>query len=207
MKTFAAYADGFELYPATGAASKSLAPLIGKLGKVAFNLNVKSAANQGQLESDFDEKLENHFLGAGCSTAPSGFVSGIRKLGIRQQLDFAFSWEGKTVAVEVEKANREKILRDVLKCHQYFAAGADLTVIVLPRNYAHSKGEWDLFDFGKKRLAECIKFSFGQPELLGRIALVGFTQHCASRGPFTRVVREAMRQESKEYFRTNPKPH
>lgn len=207
MKTFAAYADGFELYPPTGAASESLAPLIGKLGKVAFELKVKSAVNQGQLESDFDERLAESFLGAGCSTAPAGFVSGIRKLGIRQQLDFAFAWDGKTVAVEVEKANCEKILRDLLKCHQYLAAGADFAVIVLPRNYPHRHGVLDLFSFGKERLDECVKFGFGQPALLGRMALLGFTQHCATRGvAFTQAMRAEMRSETEAFFRQKPSP-
>ncbi len=58
---------------------------------------------------------------------------------------------GTFMVVEVEKANREKILYDFLKFHMYLQSGADLGLLFLPKNYSHRGGEWDLFDWGKTR--------------------------------------------------------
>jgi hypothetical protein len=63
--------------------------------------------------------------------------------GAPQQIDVALSYSGKTVAVEVEKANRETILRDLFKSNMYLSAGADLAALFLPRNYPHKHSVWD----------------------------------------------------------------
>ena len=42
---------------------------------------------------------------------------------IKKEYDFAFSFAGKLIVVEVEKANREKILYDYLKFHMYLKTG------------------------------------------------------------------------------------
>lgn len=82
--------------------------------------------------------------------------------------------------MEVEKANREKILRDLLKCHIYLAAGADFAVVGLPRNYAHTRGVWNLFEFGIERYEECRAYGFGTAEKLDKILLLGFEQYEAA---------------------------
>ncbi|MBK7034421.1 MAG: hypothetical protein IPH49_14420 [Ignavibacteria bacterium] len=79
---------------------------------------------------------------------------------VPQELDFAFSFDGCNVAVEIEKANREKFLRDP-RCHIYLKAGAHFALVVLPRNYAHKHGVWDLFKFGIERYNECPTYGFG----------------------------------------------
>jgi hypothetical protein len=95
------------------------------------------------MGSDFDDAFEKAIYSAGGSSAKIRLP-----LEIPQELDFAFTFDGCVVAVEIEKANREKILRDILKCHMYLSAGADYALVVLPRNYCHKLGVWDLFDFG-----------------------------------------------------------
>jgi hypothetical protein len=114
--------------------------------------------------------------------------------GVPQELDFSFSFGGRTVAVEIEKANREKILRDFLKCHIYLHSGAHYAVVVLPRNYAHKHGVWDLFDFGVARYNECRTYSFGTADKLGRIVLLGFDQRDATTTHlFSKKTREEVR--------------
>ena len=78
--------------------------------------------------------------------------------------------------MEIEKTNREKILRDILKCHMYLQAGADFAVVGLPKNYPHSRGLWNLYEFGVQRFSECRTYGFGTPDNLNRILLLGFEQ-------------------------------
>jgi len=78
--------------------------------------------------------------------------------------------------VEIEKTNQEKLLRDILKCHMYLHAGADFAVVGLPKNYPHTRGMWNLYDFGVQRFSECRTYGFGTPDKLNRILLLGFEQ-------------------------------
>lgn len=173
MITFAAYATNFEIYPSEGAASDHLSPLVDDIDRLQFTLRVADGAvNQGQMDSDFDARLEDAFTARGSKRFHLKIPA-----GVPQKVDFAFSYRGKSIAVEVEKANREKILRDILKGHMYLHCGADFAVIVLPRNYPHKLGIWNLFDFGVQRLSECRTYGFGTPDRLDRIAMLGFTQH------------------------------
>jgi len=89
--------------------------------------------------------------------------------GVPQELDFAFTFGGRTVAVEIGESEPREILRDILKCHIYLHAGADFAVVAVPRNYAHKHGVWNLFQFGVDRYEECRTYGFGTPDKLGRI--------------------------------------
>src|SRR6266436_5008614 len=133
MTTFSAYANNFELHPKDGHAAQHLSPLFNGLSRIDFSFSVDDpTVNQGQMASDFDARLESALR----SRDTTAFDLALPP-GVPQELDFAFNFGGRTVAVEIEKANREKILRDILKCHIYLHAGADFAVVVLPRNYAH----------------------------------------------------------------------
>jgi hypothetical protein len=193
MTTFPAYADNFELYPKNGEAARHLAPLFSSLRRIDFSFSVDDPkVNQGQLASSFDTALENTLRAGG--TAPFKLPL---PPGVPQELDFAFSFGGRTVAVEIEKANREKILRDFLKCHIYLHAGAHFAVVALPRNYAHKHGVWDLFGFGVERYNECRTYGFGTADKLGKILLLGFDQReTATNRLLSKAIREEMRTKA-----------
>ena len=144
MIEFRAYASNFEIFPKDGEAFQCLSPLLGGLKKVEFVLRVKDpSANQGQMVYSLDDELKKVLLTHGATYSDFQLPK-----EIPQKFDFAFEYNGRTVAVEIEKSNREKILRDILKCHIYMHAGVDYALVGLPRNYAHSRGMWDLYDFG-----------------------------------------------------------
>ncbi len=187
---FPMYASQFELHPKEGEAHTQLAPILGGLERVDFQFQVVDpATNQGQLAPDFDAALERRLVHLGATHLDFELPH-----EIPQKLDFAFGYKGHKVAVEVEKANREKILRDLLKCHMYFHAGADFALVVLPRNYAHKLGMWDLFDFGIQRIEECRTYGFGTHDKLSRILLLGYTQFEAGTDrPLSKKIRNAMR--------------
>ena len=193
MTTFPAYAINFELHPKDGEAARHLAPLVNNLGKIDFAFRVDdSTVNQGQMDSDFDTKLEAALRSRGATPFNLALPA-----GVPQELDFAFTFGGRSVAAEIEKANREKILRDILKSDIYLHAGAHFAVVVLPRNYAHKHGVWNLFEFGIERYDECRTYGFGSPDKLGRIALLGFDQQeTATNRPLTKAIREQWRAKA-----------
>ncbi len=195
MISFPAYATGFELHPQVGAAFQHLSPLIGRLTRVEFVLRVNDpTVNQGQMASDFDRELEQvlYSLGTAAYTFPL-------PPEIPQEFDFAFTFAGRTVAVEIEKANREKILRDILKCHMYQHFGADFTIIGLPKNYPHTHGVWNLFKFGVDRFGECKTYGFGTQDKLGRILLFGYEQYAtATNDLLSKQTRQQMRAKAAE---------
>lgn len=195
MSTFSAYATNFEFCDPENPAGKHLIPLFSEMERVDFQFQVADpSVNQGQMTADFDERLESALHAAGAER----FHLKVHR-DIPQELDFAFSYQGKTVAVEIEKANREKILRDLLKCHMYLHSGADYSLIALPRNYPHTHGIWDLFAFGSDRYRECLRYGMGTGERLGRILLVGYTQHDGLTGEkLSAATRKRMRMAAVE---------
>jgi hypothetical protein len=190
MTTFPAFAENFEAYPQQGTAYECLSTLLVQLKRVEFVLRVADpSANQGQMESNLDESLENSILALGASPVDLTLPA-----QVPQELDFTFKYAGRTIAVEMEKANREKILRDILKCHMYLRFGADFAVVALPKNYPHRHGVWNLFDFGVQRFKECATYGFGSAENLRRILLLGFEQfEAATNLPLSVETRQRMR--------------
>jgi len=198
---FHVYASNFELFPNDGVAFHSLSPLLKKIQRVDFVMRVDDpSANQGQIVSDFDNELEKVLLVHGATHFELRLPP-----GIPQEFDFAFTFGGRTVAVEIEKTNREKILRDILKCHMYIHAGSDIALVGLPKNYPHAYGVWDLFEFGVQRLSECKVFGFSTADKLGRILLLGYEQFVASTNePLSRETRQRMRKEAITQRRHTP---
>lgn len=193
MKEFHAYAANFELFPDNTDAFRHLSPLLRQLNRVDFTLRVENpSANQGQMASNFDGELERALRSLGARQYHLRLPE-----GIPQEFDFAFEYKGRSVAVEIEKSNREKILRDILKCHIYMHVGIDYALVGLLKNYAHSHGIWDLYSFGVQRFKECINYGFGTPDKLGRILLFGFTQYdAASNKQLSSLIRQQIRKKA-----------
>jgi hypothetical protein len=193
MTNFPAYASNFEVYPKDGAVFRHLSPLLDNLNRINFMLRVDDpVANQGQMASNFDIEMKIALVAGGATPFDLRLPA-----NIPQELDFAFAFDGKSVAVEIEKANREKILRDILKCHMYLHAGADFALVALPKNYSHTHGVWNLFEFGIQRFSECKTYGFGTTDRLGRILLVGFEQFAASSDkPLCKQTRLEMRKQA-----------
>ena len=165
-----------------------------KLFPLDFKMVCKSPSNNYQLSSLFDDALQKK--------APSvGLVPGTLKLPqhIAKEYDAVFRTEYGTVVVEVEKANWEKFLYDMLKAHIYLNHGADYCCIILPENWAHQHGEIDLFQESNARLDLAKTYHFGDPNVLDRLFLIGFRQFWNGQ-LLTQSLREQMRAECRRAF-------
>ena len=191
MALFPSYARNFQPYPERGAAFRALRPLLERF--VEFNFEVTNpAANQGQLTSHFDAALESAITKLGARKIEIELPA-----SISERYDFAFAFDNFTFVVEIEKTNREKILRDLLKCHMYLKSGADFCIIALPKNYPHKLGIWKPFNFGLKQYKDCLTYEFGTPEKLERILLLRFeTCDTSTDEPHSVRSRQAMRLQA-----------
>src|ERR1051325_4511140 len=108
----------FSCYPTDSPAYERLGPLFAAIGDVRFPVTI-GTRNNNQLTYCFDPQIKSKLLAAGAASTELPLPR-----EIRQKYDFAFAYQNHKVVVEVEKANWEKILRDLLKFHIYFKYGA-----------------------------------------------------------------------------------
>ena len=179
-------ARNFFCYPETSLACQTLSPLLSQLGEVQFPYAI-GERNSNQFKFNLDPCLKARLLERGAVDTKLVLPKEVKK-----EADFVFSFAGKKIVVEVEKSNREKILYDFMKFHIYFGSGADFAVLFLPRNWAHSSGETDLFVEGKKHYQHCLRFGFGTSESLERILLVGYEQFTVEGKLVTSDVRRSL---------------
>ena len=193
LSIFPTHARNFEFFPTFGGAYRCLAQFLSGLSQIDFISQISDySKNSGQMTSNFDDAFKKSLVRLGASDSQLK----IPPL-IRQKHDFGFSIDNRNIAVEVEKTNREKILRDILKCHMYMKFGFDFCLIVLPKNYPHTHGMWNLYETGVERLQECMDYDFGVSDKLERILLMGFETFDTRTGePHSVQIRNAMRIEA-----------
>ena len=153
-----------------------------------FGFHTRSAsATAINLRSTSIPKLRANLLAGGGQLTQLTLPKSILK-----EFDFSFSFRKKVVVVEVEKANREKILYDFLKFHMYLRHGADFGLLFVPKNYPHSSGEWKLFHWAKTRYQQSHDFGFGSPDILNRILIVGYEQRTLDGAVLTKQLRASL---------------
>jgi hypothetical protein len=171
-------------YPETSSAFGALWPLLSRCGDVRYSGQI-SEKNSYQITSDFDDRLRDVLWRNGATETELSLPQGALK-----EYDFAFEFAGHRVAVEVEKTQKWKIFYDILKCHMYLRGDAAFVLLVLPKNYAHGTGKWDLYSDGVKWYRQCLEFGFGTHETFDRILIVGYEQRTLDGERLTPQIRE-----------------
>ena len=91
------------------------------------------------------------------------------------------------MVIEIEKANKEKILRDIVKMLLFLNEGqAELAALICPRNYVHTGGVWQVFETAKQVLRAFVDVTELPPSKARRIALIGCTQEVFVGGDWTK---------------------
>ncbi|MDQ6700970.1 MAG: hypothetical protein M3Z36_12390 [Acidobacteriota bacterium] len=111
---------------------------------------------------------------------------------------------GPMLVIEIEKANEEKILRDIIKMLLFVEAGqAELAALICPRNYIHAGGVWRVFDTARQVLRSFVHVTELPASKAGRIALIGCTQEVFMDGCWTlwnKATRAEFQRRSRHYF-------
>ncbi len=184
-------AKNFECFPIDNHANDRLSPIIEKISKIEHHVSIGDK-NSNSFTSDFDSRLQKKLTELGGEIIDIPIVDDLEK-----KYDFALDINNDRVVVEIEKTNREKILYDLLKCHIYLKSGASLVMLFLPKNYAHSKGIWNLFETGKIRYSQCLKYGFGHTSYFKSILLVGYEMFTGDNEKVTPSVRAKLIAKNK----------
>jgi len=142
---------------------------------------IVSPSDSYQVNLSFDQRIverlcltERKCISEPVLNAPRQVA---RAVGQKADLLIGSPGTGGMIVVEVEKANKEKILRDMVKILLFIDAGqADLGVLICPRNYAHAKGIWRVFDTASQVLRSFVHVTQLPDTKARRLALIGFTQ-------------------------------
>lgn len=157
----------------------------------------KSAKNNYQLSSLFDDALMAKAMSKEISNGNLQLPNDTAK-----EYDAVLKTKfGLVVVVEVEKANWEKFLYDLLKAHIYLSHGAEYCCIIIPENWAHQHGEINVFQKSSKRLDLARKYHCGDQRVLDRVFLIGFRQFWKGT-LLSQTGREKMRDECRKQFKT-----
>jgi hypothetical protein len=178
--------------------------LVNLVGDLRYEGYIEGKENSYQVNLNFDDKLHERACSGGheCTSGPvlSAPREVARAVGLKADILFRVP-SGTIVVVEIEKANREKILRDIVKMLLFFEANqADLAALVCPRNYVHSGGVWKVFDTAHQVLRAFVRVTQLPESKANRLALIGFTQEVFLGGKWA-VWDEAARQELQAHAR------
>jgi hypothetical protein len=163
---------------------KCMPPQLLNMLKNVFPLDYQmvntSEKNNFQLNSTFDEKLVKGLLQNGVNQAELDIQN---EYSTEYAFDAAFELQevGKIV-VEIEKADHQKILYDLLKAHVYLREGADYVVLLIPTTRGRKPTENNMFEIGKRRLEDCIQVGMISEQAASHVFLVGFEQQYQEEG-------------------------
>ena len=134
---------------------------------------IKGKANSFQLTSNVDDRLI-HSIGWGSSQLKPGKELG-QLPGIKP--DGLFDYGTSRILLEVEKTNKKTIWFDLIKMIMLIRShAAEYGLLVVPRNYCHSLGTWDLYKEAKFYRYCLSHFAGVSDDWLSKIAIVGYTQ-------------------------------
>lgn len=155
----------------------------------------KTRSNNYQLHSTFDECLIKKF--------PSEFDLKC-ELNPDLELETNYTCDCKfrvpnlgLVAMEIEKANHEKILYDLLKAHIYLQQGAKCVLLMFPTERGRGPNNNNVYEIAKKRFDHCLRYGMISRENAHRIYLVGFNQLLGNE-PFSQKHRDEIREKCRK---------
>ena len=179
-----------------------LLELLNKVFPLEYKMTNSSPKNSCQLNSTFDQQLLSNLQQNGFEPAelelPDGFSA-------EYEFDAAFNLpEIGKVVVEVEKADHQKILYDLLKAHIYLRAGAAYVLLLIPTTRGR-KGDVNLmFEIGRKRLSDCLKSGMIGEDAKSKIFIVGFEQVFRNES-FNESHRKEMQAKCRDFWKPGQK--
>jgi len=115
---------------------------------------------------------------------------------------------GVTVVIEVEKSNKKTIWFDIIKILMLVQQRvADFGLLLVPRNYAHRLGEWDLFKEARFYRWCLLRFAEVGAASLSKLAIMGYTQEVQIASEWVRLDSAALtdiKRQARQHFSTQP---
>jgi hypothetical protein len=137
-------------------------------------------ANSKQLDPFLDEAIETELSVQGWPfvSKPVFQRNGEVDLpGAAADLMFTIPLTQTRVVVEIEKSNKKTIWFDFIKLWMFLgSAQADAAVLIVPNLYAHSHGEWNLYENARNYLGLLGDVAQVSPDRIAAIAIIGYSQ-------------------------------
>jgi hypothetical protein len=157
-----------------------------------FSSEIKSSANSNQINSHFDPIWMEKVGTAGWKKTD---LSNIRKLHDISNIDIPniqpdyFLTQGNVTAIiEIEKSNEKTIWFDFMKILMLVGPGiVDFGLLLVPRNYAHKTGVWNLFEKARYYRSCLLRFAKVDQNLLSKIAIIGYRQEANISGQWLKL--------------------
>lgn len=152
---------------------------------ILFYSIIKSSKNSYQIEFDFDSSWINAVNAMGWKSKTLRILGNLKSIpNIRP--DAILSKDNVTVVIEIEKTNKKTIWFDLIKIMMLIGQGmADFGILVVPRNYAHRRGVWNLFKEARYYRCCLARYAKVERDLLSKIAIIGYTQEAYISGNWT----------------------
>ncbi len=164
-----------------------------EIGDVNFNAEIKNTmANSGQVSlEDFDQQFKRRLIHLGGKHEPAPEIDLEKRMLPDVCLRFEQGKESYLALMEIEKANWEKLLRDLLKLHAYLSSGADVGVLVVPENHAHKAGEVNQVRWAELLWGSALKVGMWNGQFRRRIIVASFRMYDLESGqPYGITVRD-----------------
>lgn len=156
------------------------------LNNMTFHGSIKALSNNSQIDYSM---LDTQFL---KGMASHGWLDNLKhgvKLGeSNREVDAMLINNNIRVAIEIEKANEKTIWIDYMKILKVLRDKiADFGVLIVPRNYPHSRGVWKLFDRAREYRTYLLECAGVDVNLFAKIAIIGYTQSVEIEGVWVKL--------------------
>lgn len=144
---------------------------------------ISSGANNYQINLDFDSRWIDHIIKyTSWSLAPPLNVAKLKQIP-DIKLDGLLASGDCKIVIEVEKSNKKTIWFDFMKMMMMLGTEeAQFGVLLVPRNYAHRRGIWDLFKEARFYRWCLSQFARVDETLMSKLAIIGYTQEALVNG-------------------------
>lgn len=174
-----------------------------------FTGRIKSRVNAYQVDlEDFDSAWKKRIIkntSWQCKRLNINNINELKNTHIKP--DSLIINDSATVVVEIEKANKNNIWFDFVKIMAFITVrAADFGLLLVPRNYAHSGGIWNLFDEARCHRWWLIKFAGVSEDLFSKIAIIGYTQQALIDGNWASLDThhiKTLKNKAQDHFRKN----
>lgn len=141
-----------------------------------FNGTIKSPSNSYQINLNFDSTWIGKMNTVGWKNKQIPTFEEISEIP-NIKPDAFLTQDGTSVIFEIEKSNKKTIWFDFIKILMFIGQNnTDFGIIIVPRNYAHKIGVWDLFKDARYYRSCLERFANVDTNLLSKIAIIGYTQ-------------------------------
>jgi len=147
------------------------------------------ASNSTQLDIYFDSALFDYFDSKGwnCKRNPiiNSNVLGGHSGAEKADAIFQSKESDYAIVLEIEKANKKTLWFDFIKLWMYIETGqAHAGIIIVPLNYAHRHGVWNLFDEAVRCKYFLKRFANIPEEKLRLVGIIGYEQQIFRDGQY-----------------------